>query len=106
MIRKGRASDRVTERLSAPTTGFLSVGSVAQMRRLLILVAVLVFVDTMLYAALTPLLPHFTHDLHLSKTHAGTLVAAYAIGALVGGLPGGWAAARVGPRRAVLVGLA
>ena len=76
------------------------------MRRLLLLVAVLVFVDTMLYAALTPLLPHFAHELHLSKARAGTLVAAYAAGALVGGLPGGWAAARLGPRRAVLVGLA
>jgi MFS family permease len=75
-------------------------------RRLLLLVAVLVFVDTMLYAALAPLLPHFAHDLHLSKARAGTLVAAYAAGALVGGLPGGWATARLGARRAVLVGLA
>jgi MFS family permease len=76
------------------------------MRRLMLLVAVLVFVDTMLFAALTPLLPHFAHEFHLSKARAGTLVAAYAAGALVGGLPGGWAAARLGPRRAVLVGLA
>jgi MFS family permease len=75
------------------------------MRRLLLLVAVLVFVDTMLYAALTPLLPHFAHELHLSKARAGTLVAAYAAGALVGGLPGGWATAMLGARRAVLVGL-
>ena len=75
------------------------------MRRLLILVAVLVFVDTMLYAALTPLLPHFEDELHLSKAGAGTLVAAYAAGALVGGLPGGWASARFGTRRAVLAGL-
>ena len=75
------------------------------MRRLLILVAVLVFVDTMLYAALTPLLPHFAHELGLSKTHSGVLVAAYAAGALAGGLPGGMAAVRFGARRAVLVGL-
>jgi MFS family permease len=75
------------------------------MRRLLLLVCALVAVDTMLYAALTPLLPHFTHDLHLSKAGAGALVAAYAAGALVGGLPGGAAAARLGARRAVLVGL-
>jgi MFS family permease len=75
------------------------------MRRLLLLVASLVFVDTMLYAALTPLLPHFAHTLHLSKAGAGVLVAAYAAGALVGGLPGGAAAARLGPQRAVLVGL-
>jgi MFS family permease len=76
------------------------------MRRLLLLVAVLVFVDTMLYTALTPLLPHFTHEFGLSKPVAGTLVAAYAAGALIGGLPGGFAAVRIGPRRAVLVGLA
>jgi MFS family permease len=72
---------------------------------LLLLVAVLVFVDTMLYAALTPLLPHFAHELDLSKTRAGALVAAYAAGALIGGLPGGFAAVRLGARRAVLVGL-
>jgi MFS family permease len=82
-----------------------SVDSVLVVRRLLLLVAVLVFVDTMLYAALTPLLPHFTDELGLSKTGAGALVAAYAAGALVGGLPGGFAAARLGARRAVLVGL-
>jgi MFS family permease len=75
------------------------------MRRLLLLVAALVFVDTMLFAALTPLLPHFAHTLGFSKVRAGVLVAAYAAGALVGGLPGGVAAARLGPRRAVLVGL-
>jgi MFS family permease len=75
------------------------------MRRLLLLVCALVWVDTMLYAALTPLLPHFTHHLHLSKAGAGLLVGAYAAGALVGGLPGGAAAARLGARRAVLIGL-
>ena len=75
------------------------------MRRLLLLVSALVWVDTMLFAALTPLLPHFTQSLHLSKTGAGALVGAYAAGALVGGLPGGAAAARLGSRRAVLVGL-
>ncbi len=76
------------------------------MRRLLVLVSALVWVDTMLFAALTPLLPHFTRSLHLSKTGAGVLVGAYAAGALIGGLPGGVATARLGARRAVLVGLA
>jgi len=75
------------------------------MRRLLPLIAVVVFVDTMLYAALTPLLPHFADELGLSKARAGVLVAAYAAGALVGGLPGGWASVKLGARRAVLVGL-
>jgi MFS family permease len=76
------------------------------MRRLLLLVCVLVFVDTMLYAALTPLLPRFARELGLSKSSAGALVAAYAAGALVGGLPGGAASVRLGARRAVGAGLA
>jgi MFS family permease len=75
------------------------------MRRLMLLVAVLVFVDTMLYAALTPLLPHFADELGLSKARAGALVAAYAAGALIGGVPGGLGAVRLGARRAVVVGL-
>jgi MFS family permease len=75
------------------------------MRRLVLLVAVLVAVDTMLYSALTPLLPHLAHELGFSKSRAGVLVAAYAAGALVAGFAGGIAATRFGPRRAVLVGL-
>lgn len=76
------------------------------MRRLPFLCAALVLVDTMLYAALTPLLPHFLHEFGLSKSRAGSLVAAYATGALVGGISGGLAASKFGPRRAVLFGLA
>jgi len=76
------------------------------MRRLLVLAAALVLVDTMLYAALTPLLPHFLHEFGLSKSRAGILVAAYAGGALVGGFLGGLAATHFGSRRAVLAGLA
>jgi MFS family permease len=75
------------------------------MRRLLLLVAAVVFVDTMLFVALTPLLPHFTREFGLSKLAAGVLTASYAVGALLGGLPGGFAAVRIGPKRAVLVGL-
>jgi len=75
------------------------------MRRLVLLVAVLVAVDTMLYAALTPLLPHLAHELGLSKARAGVLVAAYAAGALLAGFAGGIAATYFGPRRAVLIGL-
>lgn len=76
------------------------------MRRLLLLAAALVLVDTMLYAALTPLLPHFQHEFGLSKSRAGILVAAYAGGALLGGFIGGLAATHFGSRRAVLAGLA
>jgi MFS family permease len=74
-------------------------------RRLLSLVCVLVLADTILYAALAPLLPHYADEFGLSKSQAGLLVGAYAAGALVGALPGGLAAARFGPRRTVLGGL-
>lgn len=59
----------------------------------------------MLYAALVPLLPHYADEFGLSKGQAGLLVGAYAAGALLGALPGGIAAARFGPRRAVITGL-
>ncbi|HEX4465544.1 MAG TPA: MFS transporter [Solirubrobacteraceae bacterium] len=75
------------------------------MRRLILLVSVLVFVDTMLFAALTPLVPHLARELDLSKGASGALVAAYAAGALIGGIPGGVASVRLGPRRAIFVGL-
>jgi MFS family permease len=74
-------------------------------RRLLLLVCFVVFVETMLYSALVPLLPGYKHEFGLSKTAAGLLVGAYAAGAVLGALPGGIAAARYGPRRALLFGL-
>lgn len=76
------------------------------MRRLLLLVCVVIFVETMLYSALVPLLPHYKHEFGLSKSAAGLLVGAYAAGALAAALPGGIAAARYGPRRALLIGVA
>jgi MFS family permease len=75
------------------------------MRKLLTLVSIVVLVDTMLFVALTPMLPHFARELHLSSAGAGTLVAAYAAGALLVGIPGGFVVVRLGPRRTVLVGL-
>jgi MFS family permease len=75
-------------------------------RRLLFLVCCVVFVETMLYSALVPLLPGYAREFGLSKTAAGLLVGAYAAGAVLGALPGGIAAARYGPRRAMLFGLA
>jgi MFS family permease len=76
------------------------------MRRLVLLVGAVVFADTMLFAALVPLLAGYADDHDLSKTGAGILVAAYPAGALVGALPGGLAATRLGPKQAVVAGLA
>jgi MFS family permease len=74
-------------------------------RRLFLLVAAVLLVDTMFYAAITPLLPTYTDDFDLSKAAAGILSASYAAGTLAGALPGGWFAARVGPKAALLFGL-
>lgn len=76
------------------------------MRALLLLASIVVLVDTSFYAAITPLLPDLTEEYGLSKTGAGVLAAAYPIGTFVGGLPGGYMAARVGVKPTVLLGLA
>src|SRR5918995_3239170 len=75
------------------------------MRRLLVLVSVVVFVDAMLFGALGPLVPGYADEFDLSKTGAGLLVGAFGAGALLGGVPGGLAAARYGPKLSVLAGL-
>lgn len=75
------------------------------MRRLLLLVSSIVFVDAMLFTALTPLVPGYVEEFGLSKTGAGLLVGAFGAGSILGGIPGGLAAARWGPKRAVVGGL-
>ena len=76
------------------------------MRRLLFLVGAIVLVDTMFFAALTPLLRHYVEELDLGKAGAGALQAMYPAGALVAAIPGGIAAARLGVKPTVLLGLA
>ena len=75
------------------------------MRRLFLLVSAVVLVDTMFFAAVAPLLPHFSDELGLSKTAAGVLTAAYPAGTFVGSVPGGWLAARWGVKPTLLLGL-
>jgi MFS family permease len=75
------------------------------MRRLLILASAMIFFDVAFFAAIAPLLPEYVADLGLSKAEAGVLSAAYAAGTLLGSLPAGYVASRVGPRRTVIAGL-
>jgi MFS family permease len=75
------------------------------MRRLFWLVATVVFVDTMFFAAVSPLLPQYVDQFDLSKTGAGVLTAAYPAGTFVGALPSGWLATRWGVKPTLLLGL-
>ena len=75
------------------------------MRRFVLLVSCVVLVDTSLYSALTPLLPHYADRFGLSHTGAGLLLACYGAGVLLAALPTGVWASRFGPRSAVLAGL-
>jgi MFS family permease len=62
-------------------------------------------VDSIFYTALTPLLPQFVHRLHMSAGAAGLLTACYAVGSLLGTVPTGMLADRIGARATVLAGL-
>jgi MFS family permease len=84
---------------------FACVSSPEPVRRLLVLVSAIIFVDALLFTALTPLVPGYAEEFDLSKAGAGLLVGAYGAGALFGGIPGGLAAARFGPKQAVVGGL-
>lgn len=75
------------------------------MRRLLLLASAIVFVDTMFFAAVVPILPALADEFDLSKSAAGILTASYAAGTLLASLPSGWLAARIGVRPTVLAGL-
>jgi predicted MFS family arabinose efflux permease len=74
-------------------------------RRLVLLAGAIVLVDTMFFAAITPLLPKLVDELDLGKNGAGVLTGSYAAGSLVGSLPAGWLVARTGVKASVIVGL-
>jgi MFS family permease len=76
-----------------------------RVRRLVVLVASVIFADALLFGVLTPLVPLYVDDFDLSKFQAGLLVGSFGAGALLGGVPGGLLAGRYGPKRAVLLGL-
>ncbi|MDE3130814.1 MAG: MFS transporter, partial [Acidobacteriota bacterium] len=73
--------------------------------RLLAVVSAAIFLETLFYAVITPLLPQLSHELHLSKLSAGVMTAAYPAGTLIGSLPGGALAVRRGPRFTLIGGL-
>ena len=66
----------------------------------------MVLVDTVFYAALTPLVPYFSGELGLSKSAVGVLSGAFGAGVLLGSAPGGFLVARLGARPGAILGLA
>jgi predicted MFS family arabinose efflux permease len=81
------------------------IAAPATARRILLLSGTVVFVDTLFFAALTPLLPHYADDLGLGKAGAGVLAAAYPAGVFVGAIPSGIVAAHAGVKPTVLIGM-
>ena len=75
------------------------------MRRLLAVVVLVTFFESTFFAALAPLLPHLKDELGFSKSAAGLLTSAYAIGVALVAVPGGLLGARSGPKRVALVGI-
>jgi MFS family permease len=75
-------------------------------RRLVIVVGAVLFVDTLLYTAIAPILPQLAQSLHLSKAAAGVMSGSYAAGTLLASVPGGMLATRIGSRRTLQTGLA
>ena len=75
------------------------------LRRTLVLVSAILCFETTMFALLAPLLPQLAKRFDLSKSMAGVLVACYAIGALLGAIPSGLVAGRIGSKRTALAGL-
>jgi predicted MFS family arabinose efflux permease len=71
----------------------------------LLLASTVVFLETVFFTALAPLLPHYKDTLELSKLELGVFSAAYAAGAFVGAIPAGILALRLGVRASVIIGL-
>lgn len=76
------------------------------MRRLLVFVSATVLLESTFFAVLAPLLPYYEDEFGLSTSALGALSAVYSAGALVGAIPSGLLAVRVGVKPTVLGGLA
>jgi MFS family permease len=77
-----------------------------RVRRLLQLTSAVLFIDTVMLAAITPLLPRYVELLGLGKAGAGVLVASYPTGTFLGAIPAILFARRFGVKLTVFTGMA
>ncbi|HUZ84664.1 MAG TPA: MFS transporter [Gaiellales bacterium] len=74
-------------------------------RPIVVIVRTLLLFESAMYSAVTPVLPHYAHALHLGKPAVGLLTASYPAGIVPGSLLAAWATARLDARRATIIGL-
>ncbi len=74
-------------------------------RRVFVYLLAALFVETLFFVVLSPLLPVYARDLHLSRSAAGLMSASYSIGYGLAAIPAGAAVGVVGARRVSLGGL-
>jgi MFS transporter, DHA1 family, solute carrier family 18 (vesicular amine transporter), member 1/2 len=75
-------------------------------RQVFVYLLAALLVETLFFVVLSPLLPVYARELHLSRSAAGLLSACYSIGYGLAALPAGAAVGVLGPRRVSLGGLA
>jgi predicted MFS family arabinose efflux permease len=75
-------------------------------RRVFVYLLAALFIETLFFVVLSPLLPVYARELHLSRTAAGLMSASYSIGYGLAAIPAGAAVGVVGARRVSLGGLA
>lgn len=73
-------------------------------RRVIVAASLTLFLESVMFTVLIPLLPHYRDDLGLSDFTAGLLTAAFPAGIILGAIPAGMLAARIGGRGATLTG--
>lgn len=77
----------------------------AKSRRLAFFVGTVVAVESAFFAVVPPLVPQLVHDVHLTTTEVGFLVAAYPAGVLLAAIPSMAVVDRFGVRMATLAGI-
>ncbi len=75
------------------------------MKKLLVLVCVVIFVDSLGYGVVVPVMPVYARDLGVNELALGMLFASYALGNIVAALPFGLISDRLGRRPFLVFGM-